>query len=183
MSTWPLLIFRSVGQRSVLKVKPILYMLGKGGISVLQTAIFIFNWVLYKYSFIFLATPPQASAPGITTPMPATTMAVTTPGKYCYIISHTPSGLRPRNNHTNASHNCYIISHTPYILVTPPQASTPDITRTMPATTMAVTFPGRYINNVVNIFGRIASNSSLWNNVLRPSNVNILVNLCFKVLK
>ena len=40
MSTWPLLIFRSVGQRSVSKVKTILYMLGKGGISVLQTAIF-----------------------------------------------------------------------------------------------------------------------------------------------
>ena len=40
MSTWPLLIFRSVGQRSLSKVKPFLYMLGKGGISVLQTAIF-----------------------------------------------------------------------------------------------------------------------------------------------
>ena len=34
------MIFRSVGQRSVSKVKPILYMLEKGGISVLQTAIF-----------------------------------------------------------------------------------------------------------------------------------------------
>ena len=32
-------MIRSVGQRSVSKVKPILYMLGKGGISVLQTAI------------------------------------------------------------------------------------------------------------------------------------------------
>ena len=41
MSRWPLLIFRSVGQRSGSKVKPILYMLGKGDISVLQT--FIFN--------------------------------------------------------------------------------------------------------------------------------------------
>ena len=40
MSTWPLLIFRPVGQRSVSKVEPILYMLGKRGISVLQTAIF-----------------------------------------------------------------------------------------------------------------------------------------------
>ena len=49
MSTWPLLIFRSVGQKSVSKVKPILtvwkvkpilYVWGKGGISVLQTAIF-----------------------------------------------------------------------------------------------------------------------------------------------
>ena len=32
MSTWPLLIFFSVGQRSVSKVKPILYMLGKGAL-------------------------------------------------------------------------------------------------------------------------------------------------------
>ena len=31
MSRWPLLIFRSVGQRSRSKVTPILYMLGKGG--------------------------------------------------------------------------------------------------------------------------------------------------------
>ena len=37
------MIFRSVGQRSVSKVKPFLYMLGKGGISVLQTAIFSFT--------------------------------------------------------------------------------------------------------------------------------------------
>ena len=42
MSRWPLLIFRSVGQRSRSKVMSILYMLGKGGISVLQTSIFIF---------------------------------------------------------------------------------------------------------------------------------------------
>ena len=35
-----LLLFRSVGQRSRLKVKPILYLLRKGGISVLQTSIF-----------------------------------------------------------------------------------------------------------------------------------------------
>ena len=47
MSTWPLLIFRSVGQRSVSKVKPILYMLGKGGISVLQTAIFILYFTMH----------------------------------------------------------------------------------------------------------------------------------------
>ena len=33
--------FRSVGQRSVSKVKLILHMLGKGGISVLQTSIFM----------------------------------------------------------------------------------------------------------------------------------------------
>ena len=38
-----LLIFRQVGQRSVSKVKPILYMLGKGGISVLQTSIYFFQ--------------------------------------------------------------------------------------------------------------------------------------------
>ena len=31
---------RTVGERSVSKVKPILYMFGKGGISVLQTSIF-----------------------------------------------------------------------------------------------------------------------------------------------
>ena len=36
-------VFRSVGQRSVSKVKPFLYMLGKGGISVLQTAIFAYK--------------------------------------------------------------------------------------------------------------------------------------------
>ena len=48
MSTWPLLIFRSVGQMSVSKVKPILHMLGKGGISVLQTAIFKV-WVVIQY--------------------------------------------------------------------------------------------------------------------------------------
>ena len=34
------MILRSVGQRSGSKVKPIVNMLGKGGISVLQTSIF-----------------------------------------------------------------------------------------------------------------------------------------------
>ena len=47
------MIFRSVGQRSLLKVKPILYMLGKGGISVLQTAIFLYQVAdLLCYEFI-----------------------------------------------------------------------------------------------------------------------------------
>ena len=44
MSRWPLLIFRSVDQRSRSKVMPILYMLGKGGISVLQTFIFFLGF-------------------------------------------------------------------------------------------------------------------------------------------
>ena len=38
-----------MGQRSVSKVKPILYMLGKGGISVLQTAIFLFRFFLFRF--------------------------------------------------------------------------------------------------------------------------------------
>ena len=40
MSRWYVLIFRSAGERSRSKVKPILDMLGKGGISVSQTSIF-----------------------------------------------------------------------------------------------------------------------------------------------
>ena len=45
MSRWPLSIFRSVGQRSSSKVKPILDKLGKGGISVSQTSIFqLYLW-------------------------------------------------------------------------------------------------------------------------------------------
>ena len=35
---------------SVLKVKPILYMLGKGGISVLKTAIFILAMAKFEFS-------------------------------------------------------------------------------------------------------------------------------------
>ena len=58
MSTWPLLIFRSVGQRSVSKVKPILYMLGKGGISVLQTA--IFHICIGKLLLLWLHTAMRA---------------------------------------------------------------------------------------------------------------------------
>ena len=46
MNRWSLLTFRSVGQRSRSKVKPTLHMLGKGGICVLQTAIFNFSFFL-----------------------------------------------------------------------------------------------------------------------------------------
>ena len=46
-----MLIFRSVGQRSVSKVKLILYMLGKGGISVLQTSIFDFGSLPFPNTF------------------------------------------------------------------------------------------------------------------------------------
>ena len=58
MSRWTLLIFRSVGQRSRSKVMPILYMLGKGGISVLQTSIFslIFQRIFAKHGLYIGST-------------------------------------------------------------------------------------------------------------------------------
>ena len=46
MNRWPLLIFRSVGQRSVSKVKPILYMLGKGALMFYEHLYFFYFSVI-----------------------------------------------------------------------------------------------------------------------------------------
>ena len=59
MSRWSQLIIRSVGQRAMSKVKHTLHMLGKGGISILQTSVFFtgsFGW--QPWDVFTSASPP-----------------------------------------------------------------------------------------------------------------------------